>query len=202
LLSASESEPFLVLCQHWLEKAVIGLNLCPFAQAVHSRGQIRWVVSDATTEEALLADLRNELLGLQATDPNQTDTTLLVHPSVLQDFADYNAFLDPAEALLTELELDGEIQLASFHPAYQFAGTEPDDITNCTNRSPFPMLHLLREASLARGLQSVTDPESIFEANLKTMRGLGHEGWARLGVQAAPPAPAPGCPVHRPPPGT
>ncbi len=194
LLPAELAEEYTAASRAWLERAVIGLNLCPFAQSVHARGQIRWVVSDATTEDTLLADLAAELRHLQSADPATTDTTLLIHPFVLGDFAAYNSFLDPAEALVTELGLDGEIQLASFHPAYQFAGTEPDDVTNHTNHSPYPTLHLLREASLERALDGFPEPEKIPEANMETLRRLGHEGWERLGLKPA----SAGCPVHRP----
>ncbi len=164
----------------WLEKAVIGLNLCPFAKAVHVRNQIRYVVSKARTEEQLAAELRAELRTLQAADPAEIETTLLIHPWVLGDFLDYNAFLAEAEAVVAELGLDGEIQVASFHPRFQFAGTEPDDITNCTNRAPYPTLHLLREASVERALESFPEPEKIYEANIETMRTLGPEGWRKL----------------------
>ena len=128
--------------QVWLEKAVIGLNLCPFAKAVHVKGQIRYVVSAATTPEALLEDLLNELRALQDADPEQIDTTLLIHPYVLNDFLDYNDFLDIADAAAAEPEFDDAFQIASFHPDYQFADTAPDDIENYTNRSPYPTLHL------------------------------------------------------------
>lgn len=167
----------------WLERAVIGLNLCPFAKSVHVRNQIRYVVSEARTEDALLAELRAELNHLQSVSAEEVETTLLIHPWVFADFLEFNAFHDPAEALLEELQLVGEIQIASFHPAFQFAGTEPDDITNCTNRSPYPTLHLLREASIERALESFPRPESIYEANQETLRRLGREGWERLGFK-------------------
>lgn len=169
--------------RQWLERAVIGLNLCPFAKPVHLRNQIRYAVSEARTEVALLADLRSELVTLRDADPEQIETTLLLHPRVLCDFGEFNQFLDAAEAVLTELDLVGEIQLASFHPDYQFAGTEPDDVTNCTNRSPFPTLHLLREASIARAVAAFPRPEEIYEANQATLRRLGHAGWRRLWVK-------------------
>src|SRR6476469_1755303 len=131
--------------QRWLERAVIGLNLCPFAKAVQAKGQVRWVLSDATTPEALLEQLGEELLHLRDTPADETDTTLIVHPRVLGDFLDYNDFLDTADALVESLPLDGVLQVASFHPHYQFAGNGPDDVENFTNRSPYPTLHLLRE---------------------------------------------------------
>lgn len=191
LLSGPAAEEYIAPTRHWLEKAVIGLNLCPFAQAVHARGLIRWVVSDATQPEALLDDLADEMRLIAAADPGVVETTLLIHPHVLTDFADFNDFLDPAEARLGELGFDGVLQLASFHPAYQFAGTDPDDITNCTNHSPFPTLHLLRESSLDQALDGFPNPEAIYERNMETLRGLGHEGWKQLGVGAPS-----GCPMH------
>lgn len=168
----------------WLEKAVIGLDLCPFAKAVHIRNQIRYVVSDAEAPESLLADLLVELRTLAAADPDAVETTLLIHPRVLAEFLDYNDFLDVADAAVADLGLVGEIQVASFHPLYQFAGTEPDDITNYTNRSPYPMLHLLREASVERAVATFPDTAGIPEKNMATLRRLGHEGWRRLGLRA------------------
>ncbi|TWI10266.1 DUF1415 domain-containing protein [Aerolutibacter ruishenii] len=166
--------------RHWLERAVIGLNLCPFAKAVHVKQQVRFVLSEATTPDALLADLREELLYLQATDPATTDTTLLVHPHVLADFLDYNDFLEVADALLGELGLDGELQIASFHPDYRFAGTAFDDPGNGTNRSPYPTLHLLRESSIDRAVAAYPDPDVIVSRNLETMERLGLDGLQRL----------------------
>ena len=167
----------------WLEKAVIGLNLCPFAKAVHVKQQIRYVVSDATTPEALLEQLMDELQHLSDTDAEEVDTTLLIHPWVLADFEDYNEFLDVADAALEDLQLDGELQVASFHPQYQFADTAPDDITNYTNRSPYPILHLLREDSVERAVEAFPEAGEIFEKNMETMEQLGHEGWDKLGLQ-------------------
>lgn len=164
----------------WLERAVIGLNLCPFAKAVHVRNQIRYVVSEARTEEQLAAQFRAELCTLQAAAPADIETTLLIHPWVLHDFLEFNGFLAEADVALEELRLVGEIQVASFHPDFMFADTEPDDITNFTNRSPYPTLHLLREASITRAVEAYPRPESIYEANLETMRKLGPEGWKRL----------------------
>lgn len=163
--------------RHWLETAVIGLNLCPFAKAVHTKDRIRWVLSPATDTEGLLQDLVRELQHLAQADPEAVDTTLLVHPGVLTDFLDYNDFLDIADAALEELGLDGVLQIASFHPDYQFAGTEPDDVENCTNRSPYPSLHLLREASIDSAVAAFPEAEAIFERNQETLRRLGWEGW-------------------------
>ena len=166
--------------QRWLERAVIGLNLCPFAKAVVAREQVRFVLSDATTPEALLAELGEELLRLRDTPAQEIDTTLLVHPGVLGDFLDYNDFLEQADALVEALELDGVLQVASFHPQYQFAGSEPDAVENFTNRSPYPTLHLLREDSVSRAVQAFPDPDVIVERNVETLRSLGAEGWRRL----------------------
>ncbi|KQY50428.1 DUF1415 domain-containing protein [Lysobacter sp. Root494] len=166
--------------RHWLERAVIGLNLCPFAKAVHVKDQVRFVLSEATDSEALLHDLHDELRWLQAADAQQADTTLLVHPHVLGDFLDYNDFLDLADALVVELGLEGEIQVASFHPDYLFAGTAPDDVSNFTNRAPYPTLHLLREASVERAVAAFPDPDAIVERNIATLDALGVEGWRKL----------------------
>ena len=164
----------------WLEKAVIGLNLCPFAKAVHSKGQIRWVLSDATEPAALLELLVQELQHLAAADPESIDTTLIVHPQVLRDFLDFNDFLGVAEEALEEMGLSGVLQIASFHPQFQFADTDEDDITNATNRSPFPTLHLLREDSVERAVAAFPDAEAIFDRNIETLRRLGSKGWQAL----------------------
>lgn len=164
----------------WLERAVIGLNLCPFARGVHARGQIRWQVSLATEPDALREDLAAELRWLHAADPAQVDTTLLIAPDALPDFLDFNDFLDVADATLASLGLVGEIQIASFHPAYRFAGTAADDITNHTNRSPFPTLHLLRESSIERAVAGAPDADAIVERNLRTLQALGMQGWHAL----------------------
>jgi hypothetical protein len=166
--------------RRWLERAVIGLNLCPFAKAVHAKGQVRYVLSDADTPEALLEQLGEELLFLRDAPADEIDTTLLVHPGVLQDFLDYNDFLELADDLVAQLGLDGVLQVASFHPRYQFAGTEPDAIENCTNRSPHPTLHLLREDSVSRAVAAYPDADVIVERNITTLRTLGREGWDRL----------------------
>ena len=168
--------------RNWLEKAVIGLNLCPFARAVYAADRIRYVVSDATTIEALLEVLAAELEVLAEAGESQTETTLLIHPQVLGDFLDYNDFLEMADMLVEELGLDGILQVASFHPQYQFAETESDDIENCSNRSPYPTLHLLRESSVERAVAAHPDTEQICRDNIKTPRQLGREGWARLDV--------------------
>jgi hypothetical protein len=174
------TEEIIAATKEWLEKAVIGLNLCPFARAVYVNDQIRYAVSDASAPEALLADLLRELRALEAADPKAVDTTLLIHPDALTDFLDYNDFLGAAEAAVADLGLEGVLQVASFHPQYQFAGTAPEDIENYTNRSPYPMLHLLREESVERAVAAFPDAAEIYEKNIATLRLLGHEGWKRL----------------------
>jgi len=166
--------------REWLERAVIGLNLCPFAKAVHVKEQIRYVVSGAQTAEQLLADLVGELSFLADADPDACDTTLLIHPHVLNDFLDYNDFLELADKVVEESGLEGVLQVASFHPDYQFADTRFDDVTNCTNRSPYPTLHLLREDSIDRAVEAFPETERIYENNMKTLRALGAEGWQAL----------------------
>ena len=170
----------LAATRRWLERAVIGLNLCPFAKAVYVKEQVRFVVSDATTPEALLEQLAEELLLLRDTPPEQTDTTLLIHPQVLGDFLDFNDFLDNADAAVEALDLAGVLQVASFHPDYRFAGTADEDIGNYTNRAPYPTLHLIREASIDRAVEAFPDADVIVQRNLSTLEKLGHEGWDRL----------------------
>ena len=170
----------VAITRRWLERAVIGLNLCPFAKAVVAKEQVRFVLSDATTPEALLAELGEELLRLRDTPAEQIDTTLLIHPQVLGDFLDYNDFLDDADALVEALALDGVLQVASFHPDYQFAGSAVDDVENFTNRAPYPILHLLREDSVARAVAAFPDPDAIVERNIETLRGIGVDGWKKL----------------------
>jgi hypothetical protein len=179
-MAAGDASDPIAATRHWLERAVIGLNLCPFAKAVHARQQVRFVLSDATTPSALLAQLGEELLHLRDTPASEVDTTLLVHPQVLGEFLDYNDFLDQADALVEALGLDGVLQVASFHPHYQFAGSDADDIDNFTNRAPYPTLHLLREDSVARAVAAFPDPDAIVERNLATVRRLGVEGWRKL----------------------
>lgn len=173
-------EAVVAATRDWLEKAVIGLNLCPFAKAVHMKRQIRFVVSHAGSEEALLEDLLHELQLLAAADPADIDTTLLVHPRVLGDFLDYNDFLDIADAAVEELGLAGVLQVASFHPRYQFAGSDPDDMGNFSNRSPYPTLHLLREDSVDKAVAAFPEADRIYEANIGTLRRLGPAGWKKL----------------------
>jgi len=177
---ANTYDEIIASTRRWLERSVIGLNLCPFAEVVYRGGRVRFRVSEQRSAAVLLEELRAELNALQAADPERCETTLLIHPWVLTDFAEYNEFLDVCEATVADIGLEGELQVASFHPQYQFAGTESTDIENCTNRSPFPMLHLLREASIERAVAAVPDTDEIYRRNIRTMRDLGHEGWRRL----------------------
>ena len=177
---AVDRDAVIAATQSWLEKAVIGLNLCPFAKAVHVKQQIRYVVSEATTPEELLEQLMDELQYLADADPEKVDTTLIIHPQVLADFEDYNEFLDVADAALEDMDLAGELQVASFHPDYQFADTDKNDIDNYTNRSPYPTLHLLREDSVERAVEAFPEASDIFEKNIETLRKLGHDGWDKL----------------------
>ena len=174
------AERILTDTRRWLERAVIGLNLCPFAKSVHVKKQIRYALSAAATPDELLAELEREFTLLSETDPALLDTTLLIHPDVLTDFLDYHFFLQEVEALIRNLGYEGVYQVASLHPDYEFAGSEADDIDNVTNRSPYPTLHLLREASIDRAVAAFPDPESIYERNIATVRRLGHEGWRKL----------------------
>ena len=175
-------EQVLVQTRHWLEKAVIGLNLCPFAKAVYVKNQIRLVVSHARHADDFLEELDRELDLLVATPASEIDTTLLIHPTLFEDFLDFNDFLEVAEGVVDEHELEGVVQLASFHPRFQFDGTEPDDIGNYTNRAPFAMLHLLREESVEKAVAAFPEAESIFEQNIATLEKLGPEGWKALGL--------------------
>lgn len=169
--------------RHWLERAVIGLNLCPFAKSVHIKGQIHWHVSGARGDEAVLSELARELQSLQESDPMQRDTTLLVLPLHFDDFLDFNVFLAQADGILAELGLLGELQIASFHPQYQFAGTDRDDITNYTNRAPYPTLHLLREASIDRAVEAFPQAEAIYERNMQVLQQMGQTGWDAMEIR-------------------
>lgn len=175
-------EQVLIQTRHWLEKAVIGLNFCPFAKAVYVKNQVRLVVSKARHADDLLEELDRELNLLVATPAEEIDTTLLIHPTLFDDFLDFNDFLEVAEGVIDEHELDGVVQMASFHPQFQFEGTEADDIGNCTNRAPFAILHLLREESVEKAVASFPDAEAIFGQNIATLEKLGHEGWKALAL--------------------
>lgn len=166
--------------RHWLLSCVIGLNLCPFARAVHMRDRVRYFVSNAITTAELVNDLEQELRLLDQADPDETETTLLIHPGVLEEFLDFNDFLEDADRLIESLQLVGVIQIASFHPLFQFADVPSSDIGNYTNRSPYPILHLLRESSVERAVASMADTGEIYRHNLQTMNALGLEGWISL----------------------
>ncbi|MBB5017340.1 hypothetical protein HNQ59_000604 [Chitinivorax tropicus] len=168
--------------REWLEKAVIGLNLCPFAKSVYVKNQVRIVVSQARHLDAFLEELDRELLLLAEADPAEIDTTLLIHPTLWPDFETFNDCLDLADQALADHALEGILQIASFHPHFQFADTEPDDITNYTNRSPYPTLHLLREESIARAVEAFPDAAMIYERNMETLTKLGLAGWLALGL--------------------
>jgi len=164
----------------WVEHAVIGLNLCPFAKAPYIKGQVRCIASRAREQIPLLAELADELKLLAAADPAIVETTLLVVPLQFADFDAFNDFLDAADLVLDDLGLEGVIQIASFHPHYRFAGTAPHDIDNATNRSPYPTLHLLREDSVDRAVAAFPQAEAIFEKNMATLEKLGPQGWAAV----------------------
>lgn len=168
----------------WLEKAVIGLNLCPFAKSVHVKGQIHYVVSQATDAEGVAIDLHRELEALAEISSEKRDTTLLILPHALQDFLDFNDFTELADDLVEELDLGGILQVASFHPMFQFEGTDVDDVTNCTNRAPYPTLHLIREDSIDKAVEAFPEAEMIYERNMQVLQEMGIEGWLDLDVGA------------------
>ena len=180
------SAEIVAATQVWLERAVIGLNLCPFAKAVHVKKQIRYAVTGAQTADELLAELAQELQLLAVTDAKTLDTTLLIHPQAMGDFLDFHFFLAEADALIRNQGFDGVFQIASLHPRYEFAGSDAEDIENYTNRAPYPMLHLLREASIDRAVAAFPDAADIFEKNIETLNRLGHEGWRRLWLDEPP----------------
>ena len=182
--SIADADEIIAATRTWLERAVIGLNLCPFAKSVHVNQRIRFCVSGARYTDELLRDLSLELRVLQAADADVCETTLLIHPGVLTEFIEFSHFLRAAEAAVTKLELAGEFQIASFHPDYQFGDAGPDDIENYTNRSPYPTLHLLRESSITRAVAAFPDAAMIYERNIDTLRRLGHAGWQRLWISA------------------
>ena len=181
--AAEHPDQVIAATRKWLERAVIGLQLCPFAAAPHLHDRVRYCVSAQRSGVGLLEELSHELRALQDADPLKCETTLLIHPHVLTDFLEYNDFLGACEAAVAELGLEGELQVASFHPRYQFAGTDVQDIENYSNRSPYPMLHLLREASVERAVEAFPETEKIYEKNMETLRRLGIEGWNRLGLR-------------------
>ncbi len=186
MANSAEVGEIVAATQRWLERAVIGLNLCPFAKAVHVKKQIRYAVTAAQTADELLAELAHELQLLAETAPEVLDTTLLIHPQVMGNFLDFHFFLAEANAAIRKLGFEGVFQIASLHPQYEFAGSDADDIDNFSNRSPYPTLHLLREASIDRAVAAFPDAADIFERNIETLQGLGHEGWRQLWLDQPP----------------
>lgn len=186
-MSASpwRDDPVIAATRRWVDRAVIGLNLCPFAKGVQTKGQVHYAVSPATDGQELLDDLKSELHALHAADPAQRDTTLLIAPQVFADFLDFNNFLDRADRLLRKMRLGGDYQIASFHPQFLFADADADDMSHYTNRAPYPILHLLRESSIDRAVEAFPDASLIFEKNMQTLRALGVEGWQALDVGPA-----------------
>lgn len=182
----ANDDAVLAATRRWLERAVIGLNLCPFAKSVHARGQVHFAVSGADSAAEVLGDLACELDALVARDAQERDTTLLVVPRCLDLFLDFNGLVARGERMIRKKGLQGAIQLASFHPRYCFADANEDDVTNFSNRSPYPTLHLLREASIDKAVRAFPDAEAIYGANLDTLRKLGAPGWEALGVGPAP----------------
>lgn len=176
--------------QRWLRAAVIGLNLCPFARAVDVQGRIRYAVSRAASLPELLDQLEDECHRLVATDAAILDTTLLIAASGQDDFLEFNFTLAEADRRLRRLGLDGVLQIASFHPRYEFADMPPGDITHCTNRAPWPTLHLLRESSVEKAVAAIADPSEIYDRNRETLRRLGPDGWAMLMAEAMASKPA------------
>jgi uncharacterized protein len=166
--------------RRWLEEVVIGLNLCPFAAKPNKLGRIRIAVTEATTEEDLLLALQDEMSLLDSVEEDETETTLLVLPHMLDNFEDYNQFLDLVDVWLGEFGWEGNYQVASFHPDYQFADTEADDDSNLTNRSPWPILHLIRESSIARAVASYPDVEGIPGRNIERVEALSAAEKRRL----------------------
>ena len=178
--SSDSADRVIAATRNWVEKAVIGLRLCPFAASPYLRGLVRYRVSEQRSPEGLAEELAQELLHLAAADPLLCETSLLIHPYVLGDFLDYNQFLDQADAAVEALGLKGELQIASFHPAYQFAGSAPNDVENYSNRSPYPMLHLLREPSVRRAVATFLEVNEIGNRNMATLRELGAAGLRKL----------------------
>ena len=189
--TSAPPEAVIAATQRWVERAVIGLNLCPFAKGVQTKGQVRYVVSQADDAPSLLIDLKQQLQDLHNSDPAQRDTTLLIAPLAFPDFLDFNDFLDRADRLLRKMRLDADYQIASFHPHFQFADAAADDISHYTNRAPYPILHLLREESIDRAVGAFPDAALIFEKNMETLRALGPAGWQALDV-----GPAKACPIR------
>ena len=188
-MNEADDQTIIQHTQQWLEKAVIGLNLCPFAKAPYHKGQVRITVSHARHLDGFLEDLDSELQLLAATPEEEIETTLLVQPDLFGDFLTFNDMLDLADAAIAEHDLEGVVQIAPFHPDFQFEGSAENDISNYTNRSPYPTLHLIRESSIAKAAQAFPDAESIFGRNIALLESMGHEGWNKLDI--------PRCPFHQ-----
>lgn len=161
--------------RRWIESIVVGLDLCPFARRVVQGNRIRYVVTDAADAESLRTVLAEELRFLAAAPLDDVETTLLIHPGVLEQFADYCDFLPAADQLIRSLRLEGVLQIASFHPEFQFADSRPDDVENYTNRSPYPLLHLLREESVSKVAGSTEEMLKIPQRNAQLLRQMGRE---------------------------
>jgi hypothetical protein len=181
-MSQLSDETILANTRLWLEKAIIGLNLCPFAKAVYVKNQVKLVVSQARHLDDFLEDLDRELLFLANCSPEEADTSLLIHPTLFADFLLFNDMMELADQAITDHQLEGVIQLAPFHPEFQFEGTNADDISNYTNRSPYPTIHLIRESSIDKAIAAIPNPDTIFERNIALLEEMGHEGWAALGL--------------------
>lgn len=175
-----EADEIEQIARRWVEKIVIGLNLCPFAKGVYAKQQVRFAVTAAIQPDDLLAELEHETTILLDTDPVGLDTTLLIHPLSMLNFLDYHFFVGEADAALARMELKGVFQIAGFHPDYCFARTDPDDMANHTNRSPHPMLQLLRESSVDRAVTAFPDASEIFAGNVQKLRALGLEEFRKL----------------------
>lgn len=176
--------PYVDDTVRWLERAVIGLNLCPFAKSVHVKGQIHYSVAMTCSRNDVLDLVAHELAALAGAPPALRDTTLVILPNFLPDFLEFNDFLGDVDDLLHRQGFEGELQIASFHPRFQFAGTDADDVTNCTNRAPYPTLHLLRESSIDRAVEAYPEAEAIYERNMEVLERLGSHGWRNLNVGA------------------
>lgn len=182
--TAASASDALQATQAWLERAVIGLNLCPFAKAVHAKGQIHYALCGAQDTADVLDALAAEMHDLLALAPQQRDTTLLILPNAFPDFWDFHGVVQRAEKLLRTLRMDGVLQIASFHPQFEFADAPAGDMAHCTNRSPHPILHLLREDSMDRAVAAYPDAALIYERNIARLRELGPAGWQALQVAA------------------
>ena len=191
-LESSDRGATEALVRAWVEEFVVGLSLCPFAAEPLAAGRVRFAVSAAETPENLAADLADELSRLDREPPEEIETTLLLAPRALARFEEFNAFLDVVDLLLDKLSLAGSVQVASFHPDYRFAGAPADDPANATNRAPVPILHLLREESVARAASTHPDPQGIPARNAARLRELGWAGIARLTPRGPRPASARG----------